>query len=1528
MEIVTTILSKVGEYLVEPTINQARYLFRFKQIVEDLTKAERNLKSKQRDVEEEIKAAERNDEKIKATVQDWLSDSRKIMGEVETLKGKIEVNKTCLNGWCPNWGSRHQLGRIATKTSIQLKEIIDKGQFERVGCRALLSGEPSAPKDPAPLSGEPLAPKDFEFCWSTKAAFDEIMEALKNDGTHMVILYGMGGVGKTTLAREVRKTVKEKGIFKDVVMATVSQTPNFRNIQGQLADFLDLKLTQETEEGRAQRLSSRLSNSNNNLIILDDVWEEFDFEEKIGVPLSKGCKMLLTTRNKKIYTHREYQLLIPLNVLEEHEGVALLKRQACLDDDCDDLNTLATRIARECDGLPLALVTIGRYLNGEKKIEMWEFVCDKLKKSKLEDLYHVNSEQRGVYASLKLSYDYLKTNEIKFCFLMCSLFPEDFEIPLEDLVRIGVGLDLYKGVSSIEEARRALRSMVETLKALGLLLDAYGKEFVRMHDIVRDACLWITSKGENIFMSKIGMDLMQLTREKGWKQYTAISLLENKLKELSVRLVCPKLKLLLLGGENQWSPLKVSDECFQEMKALEVVSLRYVDLSLKSLQFLTNLKTLVLSNCNLRDISFLAKVNKLEILSFRGSRFDELPIELSELKELRMLDLRKCYQLKRIPSNLIRSFSQLEELYMEKDIFEEREVEEKSIETGNARLSEINCLSRLAILYLKINSKCLPKDFAFPKLSRYEIVVNKTSRSSESAKALIIADIDATLLTALFKALYHSVEHLSLERVTGCQNILPSIDQKGLKLNTLHVSDCKDLKCMIDASQLGEENSELHPGLAKLLLVRLPELQCIWKGPMSINIVNFQSLTNVYVGWCKSLAYLFTLSIAWSLGQLKSLRVEDCESLEFLIKIERGDNGKGEKMLSKLEDLEIRRCSRLEYVFPVFVAAGLIQLENLEIRDAAELKQVFHGKEENEVAEDGKDIKLPNLKKLKLYTLEKLTRFFPENNHSTLPALEEFQLIECPNLTIKEGDLEEAPRIVEISNCCSQSCNEILSRFRCDFFKNFEELSIENCGVKEVFQLEGQQHKLSLPKLKSLELYDLEELEGLCKGPAHVLRLENLTTLSIGKCKKLKHIFSFTLAQRLGQLESLTVWDCENLEQVFYLDREREEYVGGGAHKNIVLPKLKMLELEGLAKLVIFFPEKYAACCPALEEFRVKDCSKLTTTFIVEENLQVVKMSNCSSQLCYGILSGLRCGFFKQIKELSMEDCGVLEHELSFSNLKNLTFLTIAHFNKLKHIFSLFVARNHMLQLKRLCIRECAELEQIIDVKDGEEVGANLLQTLSDITVEKCHKLKYLFPISIARGFQQLKFLRVIDNSELEEIFGDNDVIDKKEFRLPQLTWMCLEDLPRLTNFCHVDYHFIFPTPRLELLVVQRCPKISTRFSWDEDNKSVHAEAKAPKIGSAKDDSHEEKAPEIGSEDESQEEQAPEMGSEDESQEEQAPEMGSEDDTQEEQAPEIDNEDESHEETSTGLICGWNDFKNLPRYIKVEEVYSNSHPTE
>ncbi|XP_031287006.1 uncharacterized protein LOC116145690 [Pistacia vera] len=116
--------------------------------------------------------------------------------------------------------------------------------------------------------------------------------------------------------------------------------------------------------------------------------------------------------------------------------------------------------------------------------------------------------------------------------------------------------------------------------------------------------------------------------------------------------------------------------------------------------------------------------------------------------------------------------------------------------------------------------------------------------------------------------------------------------------------------------------------------------------------------------------------------------------------------------------------------------------------------------------------------------------------------------------------------------------------------------------------------------------------------------------------------------------------------------------------------------------------------------------------------------------------------------------------------------------------------------------------------------------------------------------------------------------------------WKICQDSPTFAMWIS----FIFP--KLTELDVTRCPKRSTRFSWDEDNKSVHAEAKAPKIRSH-DESHQEQAPKIGSQEDHQE-QAPEKGSEDEIHEEQASEMGSEDDSHEEQASEMGSEDDNH----------------------------------
>lgn len=85
-------------------------------------------------------------------------------------------------------------------------------------------------------------------------------------------------------------------------------------------------------------------------------------------------------------------------------------------------------------------------------------------------------------------------------------------------------------------------------------------------------------------------------------------------------------------------------------------------------------------------------------------------------------------------------------------------------------------------------------------------------------------DIEATTLI-LFKALYRSLQYFALTNAMGCQNIVPSIDQKGFnELNDLVLRNCKELECIVDTSQ-----QQVPPiafsNLTKLCLIDINRLQ-------------------------------------------------------------------------------------------------------------------------------------------------------------------------------------------------------------------------------------------------------------------------------------------------------------------------------------------------------------------------------------------------------------------------------------------------------------------------------------------------------------------------------------------------------------------------------------------------------------------------------------------------------------------------------------------------------------------------------
>jgi ribosomal protein L29 len=346
----------------------------------------------------------------------------------------------------------------------------------------------------------------------------------------------------------------------------------------------------------------------------------------------------------------ECQPKVFLSLLSENEAWALLKINAGLRDADSTLNTVAKKVARECQGLPIALVTVGRALRDKSAVE-WEVASKELRNSQFRHMEQIG-EQKNAYSCLKLSYDYLKHEKTKLCFLLCCLFPEDYNIPIEDLTRYAVGYGLHQDVESIEDAREKVHAEIKTLKDCCMLLGTETEEHVKMHDLVRDVAIQIASSKEYGFMVKAGIGLKEWPMcSKSFEGCTAISLMGNKVAELPEGLVCPQLKVVLLELDRG---LNVPERFFEGMKEIEVLSLKGGCLSLQSLQFSTNLQSLLLMECKCKDLIWLRKLQRLKILVFRWCSIEELPDEIGELKELRLLDLTGCENLRRIPVNLIK----------------------------------------------------------------------------------------------------------------------------------------------------------------------------------------------------------------------------------------------------------------------------------------------------------------------------------------------------------------------------------------------------------------------------------------------------------------------------------------------------------------------------------------------------------------------------------------------------------------------------------------------------------------------------------------------------------------------------------------------------------------------------------------------------------------------------------------------------------------------------------------------------------
>ncbi|KAB1671537.1 hypothetical protein [Gossypium barbadense] len=446
------------------------------------------------------------------------------------------------------------------------------------------------------------------------------------------------------------------------------------------------------------------------------------------------------------------------------------------------------------------------------------------------------------------------------------------------------------------------------------------------------------------------------------------------------------------------------------------------------------------------------------------------------------------------------------------------------------------------------------------------------------------------------------------------------------------------------------------------------------------------NLKGVRIAKCENLKYLCS---SQALPYLESIEIEDCPRLIQIFNMEKNKDGFGLQNDSplccwpKLRILHIEFCPKLKYVCANTWTRGLQSLESVFIRDCSQLIQVFN-MEQNK---HGQDIVLPELgsqnhcwtklKTLQIEDCQLLKYVFANTLSQGFPLLESLYLKNCPQLLQVFSSTEERDVIgdhillnvpflknLEVSNCPQISCFIVQAQL-------IEELVLSNVGNsrqlcntdvpvlnegcivvgnhEEVFQVQGGYLFSSIKKLK---LRNLFEARVIWNDFAQVATLENLTTLTLSDCKKLRYIFSPMMARSLSHLVDLFIEGCEEIERIILAKDQVSSSSSNGdtSHQPKSFRNLTRITVTNCKNLNSLFPFGLFPVISKLESLIVERNSKLEQVFELEEKVEVVakekmKFYNLERLLLEelpGLIQFCPKGYhfvFPKMMELKVRDC-------------------------------------------------------------------------------------------------------------------------------------------------------------------------------------------------------------------------------------------------------------------------------------------------
>lgn len=459
----------------------------------------------------------------------------------------------------------------------------------------------------------------------------------------VISVVGMGGLGKTTLVKQVYEDPAVKKHFSIRVWVSLSHTSKreelLKDMLLQIATNIRRPGTKRADTVNSDLLRTIIKDMLRNkryLIVLDDIWHvsKWDTVKHAFCNDENGSRIMLTTRHADIASAackdfnggKKYEL----KPLPEEQSWELICRKTFKGKLCPPhLEDICKYILRKCEGLPLPIVAISGVLASRhvNRKDEWELVQRSLR-SEIDG----NDRLQNLKKVLSLSFSDLPYY-LKSCFLHLSVFPEGQVIEWMRLVRLWVAegfVEMKEGKTPEEVAEGYLNELLDRslLQVAGRASDGRVK-LCRIHHLLQN--IGITKSKEQSFAVRVD------EQSPAWPDRLRRMSIHNRYQPLHQNRSFAQLRSLLMFGVDKASmkPLLLND-----MKLLNVLDLQSAPLKKFPIQVvdMSSLRYLSFRSTEVKSLpSSIGKLQNLETLDLKHTYVTELPIEIMKLQQLRHL---------------------------------------------------------------------------------------------------------------------------------------------------------------------------------------------------------------------------------------------------------------------------------------------------------------------------------------------------------------------------------------------------------------------------------------------------------------------------------------------------------------------------------------------------------------------------------------------------------------------------------------------------------------------------------------------------------------------------------------------------------------------------------------------------------------------------------------------------------------------------------------------------------------------------